>query len=34
VIDKVGNFYGQHPELVKGIGAMALAVLLGKMAQR
>lgn len=34
IVDKVGSFYGQHPELVKGLGAMALAVLLGKMAQR
>ena len=34
VVDKVGSFYGQHPELDKGLGAMALAVLLGKMANR
>ena len=34
VVDKVGSFYGQHPDLVKGLGAMALAVLLGKMAKR
>ena len=34
VVDKVGSFYGQHPELIKGLGAMALAVLLGKMANR
>jgi hypothetical protein len=32
--DKVGSFYGEHPEIVKGLGAMALAVLLGKMAKR
>ena len=32
IVDQVGGFYGQHPELVKGLGAMALAVLLGKLA--
>lgn len=34
VIDSVGGFYAQHPDLVKGIGAMGLAVLLGKLAKR
>ena len=34
VIDSVGGFYAQHPDLVKGIGAMGLAVLLGKLARR
>ena len=34
VIDTVGSFYAQHPDLVKGIGAMGLAVLLGKLAKR
>lgn len=34
VIDAVGGFYAQHPDLVKGIGAMGLAVLLGKLAKR
>ena len=34
VIDTVGGFYAQHPDLVKGIGAMGLAVLLGKLAKR
>jgi hypothetical protein len=29
----VGNFFGQHPDLVKGLGRMALAVLLGKLAK-
>ncbi len=31
IIDKVGSFYGQHPQLVKSLGGMALAVILGKM---
>lgn len=34
VVDSVGGFYAQHPDLVKGIGAMGLAVLLGKLAKR
>lgn len=34
VVDAVGSFYAQHPDLVKGIGAMGLAVLLGKLAKR
>ena len=34
IVDKVGDFYGQHPEIVKGLGGMALAVLLGKLARR
>lgn len=34
VVDSVSNFFGQHPDLIKGIGAMGLAVLLGKMARR
>ena len=33
IVDKVGGFYGQHPEIVKGLGGMALAVLLGKLAR-
>ena len=33
VVDQVGNFFGQHPDLVKGLGGMALAVLLGKLAK-
>jgi hypothetical protein len=32
IVDQVGSFYGQHPDLIRGIGGMALAVLLGKMA--
>lgn len=34
VVDQVGGFFGQHPDLVKGLGGMALAVLLGKLARR
>jgi hypothetical protein len=34
VVDQVGGFFGQHPDLVKGLGGMALAVLLGKLANR
>jgi hypothetical protein len=33
VVDQVGHFFGQHPDLVKGLGGMALAVLLGKLAK-
>lgn len=33
IVDRLGSFYGQHPDLVKGLGGMALAVLLGKMAK-
>ena len=32
IVDRLGSFYGQHPDLVKGLGGMALAVVLGKMA--
>lgn len=32
VVDKLGGFFGQHPDLVKGLGGLAVAVLLGKMA--
>ena len=32
IVDRLGSFYGQHPDLVKGLGGMALAVILGKMA--
>lgn len=34
VIDAAAGFYAQHPDLIKGIGAMGLAVLLGKLAKR
>ena len=33
IIDKVGSFYGQHPQLVKTLGGVALAIVLGKMAR-
>lgn len=34
IVERVGNFYGQHPQLVKTLGGVALAVILGKMARR
>ena len=34
IVDRLGSFYGQHPDVVKGLGGMALAVILGKMASR
>jgi hypothetical protein len=34
VLDKVGDYYAQHPEVVKVLGGVALAVALGKMANR
>lgn len=34
VVNHVSDFFAQHPDLIKGIGAMGLAVLLGKMARR
>lgn len=33
VIDRVGDFYAQHPDLVKGLGGAALAIALGHFAQ-
>jgi hypothetical protein len=33
IIDRMGEFYAQHPELVKGLGGAALAIALGRMAQ-
>jgi hypothetical protein len=33
VVDRMGDFYSQHPDLVKAIGGAALAVALGHMAQ-
>jgi hypothetical protein len=33
VIDQMGNFYAQHPTLVKTIGGAALAIVLGRVAQ-
>ncbi|MEO7339009.1 MAG: hypothetical protein ABIV63_20740 [Caldimonas sp.] len=34
IVDQMSGFYAQHPELVKGLGAAALAVVLGRMANR
>ena len=34
IIDHMSRFYAQNPELVKGLGGAALAIALGKMAQR
>ncbi len=33
VVNGLSDFFAQHPDLIKGIGAMGLAVLLGKMAR-
>jgi len=34
VLDRVGSYYAQHPEVVKVLGGAALAVALGQIAQR
>lgn len=34
VLDRLGSYYAQHPELVKILGGSALAVILGQMASR
>jgi hypothetical protein len=34
IIDKIGDFYGQHPQLVKTLGSAALAIALGRIANR
>lgn len=34
VLDRVGDFYAQHPELVKVLGGAALAIALGQVATR
>jgi hypothetical protein len=34
IIDHMSNFYAQNPTLVKALGGAALAIALGKMAQR
>ncbi|HEY2560786.1 MAG TPA: hypothetical protein VGI48_13870 [Caldimonas sp.] len=31
ILDRAGEFYAQHPQLVKGLGAAALAIALGKL---
>ena len=33
IVDQMGNFYSQHPTLVKALGGAALAIALGHMAQ-
>jgi uncharacterized protein (DUF885 family) len=33
VVDRMGDFYAQHPALVKGLGGAALAIALGHIAQ-
>ena len=33
IVDRMGDFYAQHPALVKGLGGAALAIALGHMAQ-
>ncbi|WLI90092.1 hypothetical protein Q4S45_02910 [Massilia sp. R2A-15] len=33
IMDRMGEFYAQHPQLVKGLGGAALAIALGHMAQ-
>jgi hypothetical protein len=33
IVDRMGDFYAQHPQLVKGLGGAALALVLGHMAQ-
>jgi len=34
IVDKVSDFYAQHPTLIKTLGSAALAIALAKMAQR
>lgn len=34
VLDRVGSFYAQHPQVVKVLGGAALAIALGQMANR
>jgi hypothetical protein len=33
IMDRMGEFYAEHPQLVKGLGGAALAIALGRMAQ-
>ena len=33
IVDRMGDFYSQHPDLVKALGGAALAIALGHMAQ-
>jgi hypothetical protein len=34
ILDRIGGFYGQHPDVVKGLGGAALAIALGQIANR
>jgi hypothetical protein len=34
ILDRVGDYYAQHPQVVKALGAAALAIALGQIAQR
>jgi hypothetical protein len=33
IVDRMGDFYAEHPQLVKTIGGAALAIVLGRVAQ-
>ena len=33
IVDRMGALYAEHPQLVKGLGGAALAMVLGRMAQ-
>lgn len=33
IVDKIGAYYAQHPEVVKVLGGAALAIALGRMAK-
>ncbi len=32
IVDRVGGFYAEHPQVVKALGGIALAIALGHMA--
>ncbi|MEP6656999.1 MAG: hypothetical protein ABJC33_07165, partial [Betaproteobacteria bacterium] len=34
IVDRVGGFYAEHPQLVKSLGAAALAIVMGRLANR
>ncbi len=34
IVEQMSGFYAQHPQLVKGLGAAALAIVMGRMANR
>jgi hypothetical protein len=34
ILDRIGGFYAQHPDVVKGLGGAALAIALGQIANR